>query len=149
MRPRWMTYPDIDNGHFLEPTLRAFFHDRVRLHKALQARNRSYLAVNQRDDAAFAHEGIGVIGVIYQYPIEGGRKARFLCRLSVGNCGASFVIGPQRRWHAVERVSRQRVIAKARQEFPVGPADGVTVESVGARLEGVVLIHRKGLPASI
>jgi hypothetical protein len=149
MRPRWMTYPDIDDGRFLEPAPRALFHDRVKLHEALQTPNRSYLAVNQRDDSAFAHEGISVIGVIHQHPIEGGRKACLLRRLSVGNRAASRIIGPRRRRHAVERVSCQRVIAKARQEFPVGPADSIAVESVGARFGGAVLIHRKGLPANI
>src|SRR5215510_6945164 len=101
-----MTYPDIDDGRLLEPAPRAFFHDRVELHKALQAPDRSYLAVNQRDDATFAHEGVGVISVIHQHPVESSWKACFLRRLSVGNRGASFVIGPRRGWNAVERVSR-------------------------------------------
>src|SRR5262245_19484272 len=113
MRPQWMTHPDVDDGCLLEPAPRAFFHDRVGLHEATQARDRAYFAIYQRDYAAFAYEGTCVVGVIDQQPIEGGRKAHFLRRLSVGDRGASFVIGPRRRWHAVERVSHQRMIAKA------------------------------------
>jgi hypothetical protein len=59
------------------------FYDRVGLHEAAQPRDRGYFAVHQRDDAAFAHEGVRVIGVIYQRPIEGGRKACLLGCCSV------------------------------------------------------------------
>ena len=147
VRPQRMRHPGIDDGRLLEPAPRAFFHDRVGLHEAAQAGDRSYLAVNQRDDAAFAHERVCVIGVIHQHPVEGGRKARLLRLRSFVDRGAPVVIGPRRRRHAVERVSHQRVVAKARQEFPVGPADGVAIESVGAGLGGAMLIHRNGFLA--
>src|SRR5262245_41690168 len=139
-----MTYPDIDDGRFLEPAPRAFFHDRVKLHEALQAPNRSYLAVNQRDDAAFAHEGIGVIGVIHQHPIEIGWKACFLRRRSFGNRGAAFVIGPWRGWHAVEQMPRQGMVVEALQELPIDSADGLAVKVIKARFEGALLAHLKG-----
>ena len=90
---------------------------------------------------------LGVVGVVHQHPVEGGRKARLLRLRSVVDRGAPVVIGPRRRRHAVERVSRQRVVAKARQEFPVGSADGVAIESVGAGLEDAMLIHRNGFLA--
>ena len=71
-----MRHPDVDDGRLLEPAPRTLLHDGVGLHEAAQAGDRSHLAVNQRDDAAFAHERIGVIGVIHQHPIQRGRKAR-------------------------------------------------------------------------
>ena len=147
VRPQRMRHPDIDDGRLLEPAPRAFFHDRVGLHEAAQAGDRAYLAVDQRDDAAFAHEGACVVGVIHQHPVEGGRKARLLRLRSFVDRGAPVVIGPRRGRHAVERVSHQRVVAEARQEFPVGPADGVAVESVGAGLGGAMLIHWNGFLA--
>ena len=134
VRPQRMRHPVIDDGRLLEPAPRAFFHDRVGLHEAAQAGDRCHLAVDQRDDAAFAHERVGVVGVIHQHPVEGGRKARLLRLRSFVDRGAPVVIGPRRRRHAVERVPHQRVVAKARQEFPVGSADGVAIESVGAGL---------------
>ena len=41
LRPQRMRHPDIDDGRLLEPAPRAFFHDRVGLHEAAQAGDRS------------------------------------------------------------------------------------------------------------
>src|SRR5262249_17599734 len=80
VRPQWMFHPVVDDGPRLDSLPRSLTHERVGLHKATQACDRAHFAVNQRDDAAFAHEGAFAVGIVYQQPIEGGRKARLLRR---------------------------------------------------------------------